>query len=116
MPTSPFAARHLTRRAVLVAVVTAALLCAQWLGLVHRVVHDGVHLGEHRLGALFDGHGAKGADCHLFDQLMHADALGTAPCALPVVPLRTTMPLVHAAWQLAAQAVGALARGPPARA
>lgn len=94
-------------------VAAIALVLAQWLGLVHRVVHDQAHSSQHRLGALFDGHGANGADCHLFDQLTHADALGAMPSVLPAVPLPAALSSVHASWQLAAQAVGSLARGPP---
>jgi hypothetical protein len=87
----------------------AALLLAQWLGLAHGVQHAPVMKASS--AAWFDDHDEP--DCRLFDQAAHGDLLvagaGTVPAELPPLP---PVPR-HAAWLLAHQAAGALARGPP---
>jgi hypothetical protein len=130
--------RDSRRRLALAVAVAIALVLAQWLGMVHQVVHHGasragghfgervsVHAGEHprahdvgrtrdhRFGGVFDGHDDGGTHCHLYDQLAHADALSAMPCDVPDVTPPHAAPAVHASWQLAAEAAGALARGPP---
>ena len=127
------------RRRAFAAVLAAALVLVQLLGLAHRIVHaertqlvaasalaaggDAVSAlknTSHRSGAswllaLFAGHD-PGADCDAFDQMSHADvvvdmALDAAPERAGVAPC-----LRHAAWHVAAQARGFLARGPPSAA
>ena len=104
-----------------------ALLATQMLGLLHRVAHGhGVAAVSASVGALgvdvspamkpllalFGPHSAD-SDCRLFDQLSHADM-----ASFEAVELMSRAPVckpaaTHAAWHMACQAVGALARGPP---
>ena len=126
------------RRATLF-VVMAALVFAQTLGLLHRVVHappsthaalnpfavqvpvvvqaaraDVAEQGPATLpwlDRLFAAHGDSG--CESYDQLAHADLLWGDPPALCARAVNTTAPSADPAWQLAAQAAGYLARGPP---
>jgi hypothetical protein len=103
------------RRAVSAAFATAlvaALLLAQALGLVHRVWHAPGLAGPE--AAAFDGHAHDTPECRLIDQLAHADGLAGADFvpALPPRPAPLATPPRSPA--LAAQAAGALARGPPA--
>jgi hypothetical protein len=66
----------------------------------------------HWLQRLFAGHD-KDRDCRLYDQLSHADLLwGDVPALEPAEFVECRV-VVHAAWQLAWQAAGFLARGPP---
>lgn len=117
----------------LVALLAFALVAVQTLGFVHRLVHAGpgamkamvslsattvaTSVGEpvRRVGALaalFVGHDRL-HDCDAFDQMSHADLLaGTGHDAAPA-PVQVEAPAVHAAWHVAAQARGFLARGPP---
>jgi hypothetical protein len=94
------------------AYLVCALLLAQTLGLMHGVVHDGVHEAgrEHHVQAisadlnhnhghsdegahpggwlesLFSSHDG-GADCRLFDQASHGSAAATfAQSSLPTLP------------------------------
>lgn len=114
-------------RTTLAGVVLVALLLTQLLGLLHRLVHaDGrasdapraVAMAEAAfaepggwLDQLFDGHDRHG--CDAFDQLTHADALCSV-AALPLAAAQDSAPAErHHAWQLAHQAAGFLARGPP---
>jgi hypothetical protein len=103
-------------RAALIAALLAVLVLAQTLGALHRVAHAGgagpVAASGNWVLDLFAGHDHDGS-CELFDQLTHGDALCAAP--LPSLPLpQPGEPATrHAAWQIAAQAAGFLARGPP---
>ena len=127
----------LNRRRGFAFVLALALVAVQMLGLAHRIVHaDRAQLAAaaalalagsadapalksaaHRSGsswllALFSGHD-PGHDCDAFDQMSHADAVVgmTLDTALPSAPVEACV--THAAWHLAAQAQGYLARGPP---
>jgi hypothetical protein len=108
--------------AALAAALLVALVLAHTLGALHRVAHAGgdndavataASAQQGWLLDLFAGHDHDGG-CELFDQLTHGDAL----CAAQGLPLPSPQPLsmatAHAGWQLAAQAAGFLARGPPA--
>jgi hypothetical protein len=113
MPTRATAPRL---HAALIAAVLAMLVLAQSLGALHRVAHPGGDGAAPASGNwvmdLFAGHDHDGG-CELFDQLTHGDAL----CAASVGPTASAEPAApvarHAAWQIAAQAAGFLARGPP---
>ncbi len=114
------------KRALIHSVLLAFVL-AQVLGLMHRIVHapllcqapahvcaDAPQVELSWLKVLFAGHDNERA-CDLYDQLSHADlACGDV---LTVAPQRPSVAadLVHPGWQLAAQAAGFLARGPPAQ-
>jgi hypothetical protein len=101
-----------------------ALVLAQTLGLVHRIVHApiGAHpaiaasasttAGTSWLKALFAGHSSE-QGCDLYDQLSHADAVPTPPTAAILVHALDAVPTWHSVGYLAAQAAGFLARGPP---
>lgn len=122
--------RHLTPRTIrtLLFSVLVALAFAQTLAALHHVVHAPRAVSASAAGqaqpvrthgtaieALFAGHDSERA-CDQYDQLNHADlAAGVhavfVPTALVDVPVT-----VHPGWQLAAQAAGFLARGPPAQA
>ena len=129
--------RTLSRRlrAVLCAGLLLALVLAQTLGLVHRVVHaplvlQGAAGAAHRvapapseapfaqgvkrgLPALFAGHVFEHG-CDLYDQASHADMLGVAPLVAAAVDPRPLAPVrTQPTWQIAAAAAGFLARGPP---
>ncbi|MEO5881530.1 MAG: hypothetical protein ABIQ06_03870 [Caldimonas sp.] len=113
------------------------LLAVQTLGLAHRVVHAerGAYLkhelprlfasvgapelqtlsrgsGRGWIEALFAGH-EQGHDCDAFDQMSHADATVESLLATVPVPRAANRSFMHAAWHLAAQARGFLARAPP---
>ena len=101
-----------------------AVLAAQWLALVHTVVHAGgrawpvaeaaaPHAASSAWVQLVAGHDAGSASCLLLDQLAQA-----APCADPPVVLPPALPpAVHhdtaIARVLPAEWVGFRARGPP---
>ncbi len=118
-------------RVALCSVLLLALALAQTLGFVHRIVHAPLMLqatagavpqsmpapsaapSKHGLQALFAGHFFEHG-CDLFDQASHADMLGVAsvvamPIELPSEAPARALPM----WQIAAQAAGFLARGPP---
>lgn len=107
-------------RRPLAAWLVCAMLLAQMLGLTHRIAHaDGPHertlSGPEAHASLFDAHDDP-ADCRLFDQSAHADAIGIDPAttpssAQPQAPLPRPPQLVAMGAQRAY-----LARGPPARA
>lgn len=120
-----------------------SLVAAQALGQWHRVVHapgmpghpaghaaaeadhvraDEAHASEAHAhhdrtasswaARLFDVDGHAAA-CVLYDQLAHADGLPSLPVLwLPPVWVAALTPW-EGRWQIAAQAVGYLARGPP---
>ncbi|HEY0858305.1 MAG TPA: hypothetical protein VGE16_14675 [Albitalea sp.] len=114
-------------RTTLAGVVLVVLVLMQSLAQLHRIVHsasapdDAPHV-QAMAGAasaepggwlerLFDGHDRHG--CDAFDQLTHTDTLCGVP-ALPPAAEQTSAPAErHHAWQLAHQAAGFLARGPP---
>jgi hypothetical protein len=100
-----------------------ALLATQMLGLLHRVAHApgvasvGASSVESAPAAtplhkLFGHQGADG-DCRLFDQLSHADMAGFEHVVVTTRVPADRPAATHAAWHIACQAVGALARGPP---
>jgi hypothetical protein len=113
------------KRALITSVLLAFVL-AQALGLMHRVVHAPllgqgfVHASAETppasvswVKALFAGHDSE-RGCDLYDQSSHADlACGDAP-GLALHGPSLTADVIHPGWQLAAQAAGFLARGPPA--
>jgi hypothetical protein len=133
-----FTTDHLRRTSLWV--VMAALLLAQTLGLLHRVVHvphnvhaasglfavplpaamptahadieDAGMAGLHWLDRLFASHDGEG--CNSYDQLAHADFLWGHPAELCTQAANLAAPACNPAWHLAAQAAGYLARGPPA--
>lgn len=117
--------------------LAVALVAVQMLGLAHRIVHaDRTQLAAvstaasvagvdasvlkaapHRSGswllALFAGHGQP-HDCDAFDQMSPADVTVDVTfdlAAPPPAPVEACF--MHAAWHLAAQAQGFLARAPP---
>lgn len=127
-------------RLLLLGSVLIALGLAQTLGLLHRIVHA-PHLvataalrgapasaptgpettaaaGVEASGAgawlkaLFAGHDAE-RGCELYDQLGHVDLAAATPDPTLPAPAADTAATPHAAWHLAAQAAGFLARGPP---
>ncbi len=112
------------RRALITSVLLAFVL-AQALGLMHRIVHaplvghgfaqaaaEAKQAEKSWLKALFAGHDSE-RGCDLYDQSSHADlACGDAP-VLALQGPAATAEQVHPGWQLAAQAAGFLARGPP---
>jgi hypothetical protein len=114
--------RRLMARAVL-----CALLLTQALGLMHRVVHahgpepvGHAHVAPepdaaqpHTLEGLFSQH-QDAQDCQLFDQLTQADATAFAVPADVAQALAALRGGSCAAPDVAAQAAGYLARGPPA--
>lgn len=128
MPTP--SARTTPRRTALIAAVLLALVLAQTLGLLHRLAHGAgvatraaavlkLDVGldahaSHALKALFGGHEKDSGACDLYDQLTHADALWSGPALVLPLPLPPAHAERHAAWHLAAQSAGFLARGPPA--
>jgi hypothetical protein len=116
MPTRATSTRPSTGlRAAFIAALLALLVLAQTLGALHRVAHaggDGAAASGNWVLDLFAGHDHDGS-CELFDQLTHGDALCSA--SPPAMPSQSPgEPATrHAAWQIAAQAAGFLARGPP---
>ena len=109
-----------------------ALLLAPLLGLMHGVVHGGAasvhaaaahvhhaedHAHEHAgaqgwLAELFSAH-ADEADCRVYDQLCHSDALSAPPAVvLPVVLSSFVFRLIEGEV-LARRAALFEARGPP---
>lgn len=111
-----------TLRRWFIGVMLAAFASTQLLGLVHRVPHAQASgaaqvrdAGSALLGALF-AHHHDDRDCKAFDQLACGDlAAATAGDVLAEPPGDTPVSAPGRAWQLAAQAAGFLARGPPAR-
>jgi hypothetical protein len=103
-----------------------ALVFAQTLGLVHRIVHAptighpallasataSTPAGTAWLKALFAGHSSEHG-CDLYDQLSHADAVPQASINPLMVHDIDAVPSWHSGVHVAAQAAGFLARGPP---
>jgi hypothetical protein len=107
-------------RRIGLALVVAAVLLVQMLGLVHRVAHgvpgfDSAALAAHghATDTLFADHD-DGAKCRLYDQLTHADLDVGVVATIEILPTLDVTLQLHPAWQIAAQAAGYLARGPPA--
>jgi len=109
----------------LVAAWLVALALVQTLGLLHRLAHPGgapagialraVAAADDGgvLASMFAGHDADGAACDLYDGVAHAD-LDVGMPSLPGPAIHAApAPAFHRGWQIAAQAAGALARGPP---
>lgn len=106
--------------------VLLAFVLAQALGLMHRIVHSPL-LGQAAvqasaeapqaevswLKALFAGHDSE-RGCDLYDQLNHADLACGDALSLALQEPTAAADVLHPGWQLAAQAAGFLARGPPA--
>lgn len=123
---------------LLTAYLVCALLLAQTLGLMHRVVHDGAHEAgrDHHVQAISadhdhnHGHGDEGvhsggwleslfsshdggADCRLFDQASHGSAAPTlAQSSLPTLPPSIAVAIFQGE-ALARWAALFDARGPP---
>jgi hypothetical protein len=107
----------------LASLLLVALLTAQTLGLLHREVHAGVAVshGPSRiqpgspvaeLQALF-AHRHDSAECKLFDQLSHNDAVVHSDLGTPGLPSAALDTAGPTGRHVAAQAAGYLARGPP---
>ncbi len=105
-------------RAAAAMLLACALLCAQSLGLWHRLVHPGPsplagqHAAHGLLSDLFSTHQGD-PDCQSFDHACLGDAMGTAGTAwiaLTLVPLVSGAGhgLLNARWHAQFQA-----RGPP---
>jgi len=121
-----FAPSRPTPRRLLASWLVCALLLTQCLGLSHRIAHargpvdaaQPAHASpvpEHgTLARLFAQH-HDAADCQAFDQLSHADGVGFAQVHTPGVPVTGPCGVAPRRPVIAAQAVGFLARGPPAR-
>lgn len=115
-----------TPRRLLAGWLVCALLLTQGLGLLHRIVHangpaDVAHpahadpVRDHGTLASLFAHHHDAADCQVFDQLSHADAVGFAQVHTPGVSVAGPCGAAPRLPDVAAQAVGFLARGPPAR-
>lgn len=111
----------------LIASVLLAFVLAQALGLMHRVVHapftghglvqasiDAPKAEVSWLKALFAGHDSE-RGCDLYDQSGHADLACVDAPGLGLQVPGISLAVLHPGWQLAAQAAGFLARGPPAQ-
>lgn len=112
-------------RRTLFSIVLLALVLAQTLSLVHRIVHSPLavhatapsgapltHPATDWLKALFAGHSTE-QGCELYDQLAHSDLLAADALLVPLLHPTEARAPSHPAWHLAAQAAGFLARGPP---
>ena len=108
-------------RRSLIGLMVAAFVLTQMLGGVHRVVSGHVttaakadDAGSRLVKALFAGH-HDDRDCKVFDQLAQADLAG-GPAFVSAAHDTGATPVIaaHRCWQIAAQAAGFLARGPPA--
>lgn len=135
----PFACRPPSnRRRASAAVLALALVLVQMLGLAHRIVHaERLHLATatasaHAVGgdahaalksqahrgaasgllALFAGHD-PGPDCDAFDHMSHADFSVDMSLDAALPSSGSEACFRHAAWHVAAQAQGFLARAPP---
>ena len=106
----------------LLPLVLLALVMAQTLGALHRVVHSPLAVpslaakaAPHGLATLFAGHTTE-QGCDAYDQLSHADVLpGVAPVLAPPVPVEAIV-VRHVASHIAGTRAGFRARGPPATA
>ena len=113
-------------RRPLLAGVLLALVLAQTLGAIHRIVHaplagghaalvTGAKATSHPLAALFAGHAGE-QGCELYDQLSHADLLPVLPAALPPAAPAPVLDAAAPGGCVAQPVAGPPARGPPARA
>jgi hypothetical protein len=116
-------------RRLLAGAVLCALLLMQALGLLHRVLHahgpaptlgvphaqEAAAPQQHLFEGLFAQH-HDAQDCQVFDQLTQADAPALAITPVSGEPMAAMRLATSAAPDLAAQAAGYLARGPPASA
>ena len=113
---------------MLLASVVLSLVFAQGLGVMHRVLHAprtaaavlaGMtapqHAGASLIDALFAGHDTANA-CDQYDQLNHADLACGVHADFAAAGINALPVTLRPGWQLAAQAAGFLARGPPAQA
>ena len=118
-------ATHRLQRALSASVLFAFVL-AQALGLMHRIVHaplvgpgfvqasaEAPRADVSWLKALFAGHDSE-RGCDLYDQSSHADLACADALVLALQGPSTGTERLPPGWQLAAQAAGFLARGPPA--
>lgn len=107
-PSAPIAARRW------LPLLLAAMLFAQALGLVHRVLHAPAPAAQVQAAAhdAF-GHDEGDAQCRLYDQLAQGDLAFGSPAACAVGPVMATPAGALPAGRLAPQASGFLARGPP---
>ena len=113
-----------------IVVLAMALGFSQTLGAMHRAIHayqtsaSAGHVMTVQasvtaaakaswLGDLFSGHDTKSA-CDQYDALSHADLAAAKIRNELVPPSSEAVTSFHFGWQLAAQATGFLARGPPA--
>jgi len=119
-------------RTPLIFAMVALLLCAQALGLAHRLAHApgavrGVAVASeatlstpaaqrsgHWLQALLPEHDSD-RSCQLYDQLTHVDGAPDAALSVVAQTAHTAPEATHRASRLAAQAAGFLARGPPSQ-
>ena len=121
----PFRQTSRRFRSTIFSFVLLALMLAQTLGLVHRIVHSplaahaaasagapSVQSGSDWLQALFSGHDTE-QGCHLYDQLSHSDLIHVDVAVVPVLHVAPSHDPTIPASHIAAQAAGFLARGPP---
>ena len=114
-----------------IAVLAIAIGSSQTLGAMHRVIHahQSYALASAALmvvqpavteaaeaswlEGLFSGHDTK-SSCDQYEALSHADLAAAKICVYSVPISSETATAFHSGWQLAAEAAGFLARGPPA--
>ncbi len=106
----------------LVAIFAACLLMAQGLWLLHRVAHVGIATHSSLAASeLNSGQWAKALlpdhrderSCAQYDHLCHADMAPGCDLVNATQQHVLLAPATHVASQMAAQAAGFLARGPP---
>jgi hypothetical protein len=122
MPLIPLTPRS---RRTLLFVVLLALVLGQTLGALHRLVHASRAAPSGAVSALsvpagtfevfFAGHHTE-RDCDQYDQASHADIVWGVHAVVVATALTFECKALPPGWQLAAQAAGFLARGPPVRA
>lgn len=92
------------------------LLLAQGLGQGHRAAHLGFRLAaaatEQGVPDAW-GHALGSTDCQLFDQLAHADQVGTAESASPLLALAAVSVTGPVPASAEASRASPRARGPP---
>jgi hypothetical protein len=114
---------RLSRQRWLVAMLAMSLVLAQALWLLHRVAHVGIATqasaastgikADRWAKALLPDHQDE-RSCAQYDQLSHAD-MAPGCAAIDASQVHAVLAQVtHVASQMAAQAAGFLARGPPA--
>ena len=98
-----------------------ALLAAQMLGLVHRVVHASKAVSGHivqvvhdiKLDPLFSSHD-DASECRLYDQLGNSPVMPSLPVLPPVLIVPSVLLQFYEGEVLARWAALFEARGPPA--